>query len=78
MTNPMNTPKSSAEIQTETALEHFEVMISKQLVKVEDAIYMSNTVSKLLDKCKELRISRDNHGRKRTEAEQKLKELKLK
>lgn len=72
----MNSPKSSAEIQTEAALNHIEIMISKQPIRVEDANYMIDTVAKLLDKCKELRISRDNHREKRKSAEQKLKELK--
>lgn len=72
------TQKSSAEIQTEAALDHIDKIISKQPVKVEDVQYLSLVVAKLLDKCKELRISRDNHREKRIIAEQKLKEYKLK
>ena len=73
----INTPKSNAEIQTEAALEHFQVMISKQSVRIEDAQYISNTVAKLLTKCEELRKSRDNHKEKRAIAEEELKEIKL-
>lgn len=55
----MKTPKSSAEILTEQALNHFDIIISQQKVKVKHAQYLSLVVSKLLYKCEELRISRD-------------------
>ena len=72
------TPKSSAELQTEAALDHIDKIIAKQPVKIQDVQYLSLVVTKLLYKCEELRKSRDNHRQKRTEAEQKLKEYKLK
>ncbi len=68
----IKTPKSTAEIQTEAALTHFEIMISKQSVRIEDAQYISNTVAKLLEKCKELRISRDKWRERAEKAESKL------
>lgn len=67
------TPKSSAEIQTEEALNHIDVMISNQNVKIEDAIYLSRMVAKLLYKCEELRKSRDNWRTRSETAEAKLK-----
>lgn len=72
------TPKSSAEIQTEEALNHIDTMISKQNVKIEDAQYLSRMVTKVLYKCEELRKSRDNHRKRRILIEEKLKEIKLK
>lgn len=69
----IKTLKSSAEIQTEAALIHFEIIISKQLVRVEDAQYISNTVAKLLEKCEELRKSRDKWRIRAETAEEKLK-----
>lgn len=67
------TPKSNAEIQTEEALNHIEIMISKQSVKISDVQYISNTVAKLLYKCEELRKSRDNWRIRAETAESKLK-----
>ena len=72
------TPKSSAELQTEAALNHIDIMISKQSVKIKDAQYLSLVVTKLLYKCEELRKSRDNHYQKRLLSEKELKECKLK
>lgn len=70
----MKSSKSAAEFQTIAALDHIEIMISKQSVKVEDAKYLSDLVSKVLYVCERLRISRDNHKEKRRMAELKLKE----
>ena len=67
----MKTPKSNAEIQTEAALQHLTIMISKQMVRVEDAEYMVGMVSKLLYKCEELRKSRDNWRLRAEKAETK-------
>lgn len=55
----MKTPKSNAELQIEEAIKHMEVMMSKQIVKTEDARYLINTSYKVLAKCEELRKSRD-------------------
>jgi len=71
----MKTPKSNAELQAEAALNHINVMISKQSVKIQDAQCLSEMVAKLLYKAEELRISRDNHRNKRKMAEQKLKDV---
>ena len=78
MNKPKLSPKSSAELQTEAALDHFSIMIKNQNIKVGDALYISEMVVKILYKCEELRISRDNHKHKRFLAEQELKEYKLK
>lgn len=72
----IKTQKSSAEIQTEEALNHIEIMIQKQNVRIQDAQYLSDMVTKLLYVCERLRISRDNHKEKRKMAEEKLKEFK--
>lgn len=71
----IKSPKSNAEIQIEEAIDHMKVMISKQCVKLPDAEYLVNQAYKVLYKCEELRISRDNHRQKRIIVEQKLKEL---
>ena len=71
----MKTPKSNAELQAEQALDHINIMISKQSVKIQDAQYLSEMVSKVLSKCEELRLSRDNHRNKRKMAEKKLKDV---
>ena len=71
-------PKTSAELQTEAALDHFNIMIKNQNIKVGDALYICDMVTKLLYKCEELRKSRDNHKHKRSLAEQKLNEYELK
>lgn len=65
--------KSNAEIQIKEAINHMEIMISKQNVNIEDAVYLKNTSYKVLEKCEELRLSRDKW---RVRAE--LSELKLK
>ena len=67
------TPKSNAEIQVEEAINHMEVMMSKQVVRTEDARYLINTSYKVLQKCEELRKSRDNWRNRAEQAETKLK-----
>ncbi len=69
----MKTPKSNAEIQVEEAINHMEVMMSKQVVRTEDARYLINTSYKVLQKCEELRKSRDNWRNRAEQAEVKLK-----
>lgn len=73
MTNPTTTPKSQPEIQTEEALIHIDIMISKQKVKIEDAQYLSLMVTKLLPMCERLRKSRDKWRDRAETAESKLK-----
>ena len=72
----MKTPKSNAEIQIEAAINHIEVMINKQNVKIEDAEYLREMACKLLYKCEELRKSRDIAISRRNEAQEELKKLK--
>ena len=69
----MKTPKSNAEIQIEAAINHMEVMMSKQPVRTEDAEYLIGTSYKVLYKCEELRKSRDNWRNRAEKAESKLK-----
>ena len=69
----MKTPKSSAELQIEESINHMEVMMSKQVVRTEDARYLINTSYKVLQKCEELRKSRDNWRNRAEQAEVKLK-----
>lgn len=71
----MNSPKSNAEIQATEALTHINIMISKQSVRIEDAQYLSSMVAKVLNKCEELRKSRDNHRSKRKMVEKKIKDM---
>jgi len=68
----MKTPKSNAELQIEAAINHMEVMINKQNVKVEDATYLKDMAIKVLIKCEELRKSRDNWRARAETAEAKL------
>ena len=72
----MKPQKSAAELQTIAALDHIEIMISKQQVKIEDAKYMVNTVSKLLYKCEELNKSRAGWRKRAETAEKELKHAK--
>lgn len=65
--------KSSAEIQATEALNHINIMIQKQNVKIQDAQYLSEMVAKVLYKCEELRISRQNWRVRAEIAEAKLK-----
>ncbi len=74
----MKTPKSSAELQIEAAINHMDIMISKQNIKIEDAIYLKDMACKVLAKCEELRKSRDLAILRRNEAQEELKKLKLK
>jgi len=67
------TPKSNAEIQIEEAINHMEVMMSKRVVRTEDAEYLIGTSYKVLYKCEELRKSRDNWRNRAEQAEAKLK-----
>ena len=69
----MKTTKSNAEIQTKEALNHINIMISKQSVKIQDAQYLSDMVVKILSKCEELRLSRDRWRLRAETAEKKLK-----
>lgn len=70
----MKTPKSNAEIQIEEAINHMEVIISKQNVKIPDAIYLKEMACKVLFKCEELRKSRDNWRSRAEMAEEILNE----
>jgi len=72
----MKSPKSNAEIQVIQAINHMEVMMSKQAVKTEDAEYLIGTSYKVLSKCEELRKSRDLAISRRNEAQDELKQLK--
>jgi len=72
----MKTPKSNAEIQTEEAINHMKIMISKQNVKIQDAEYLVGTCYKVLYKCEELRKSRDLAICRRNEAQEELKKIK--
>jgi len=72
----MKTPKSNAEIQVQEAINHMEVMMSKQPVITEDAEYLIGTSYKVLYKCEELRKSRDLAISRRNEAQEELKQLK--
>jgi hypothetical protein len=69
----MKSPKSNAEIQVIQAIDHMEVMMSKQVVRTEDVRYIINTSYKVLEKCEELRKSRDNWRGRAERAEAKLK-----
>jgi len=69
----MKSPKSNAEIQVIQAIDHMEVMMSKQIVRTEDVRYVINTSYKVLEKCSELRKSRDNWRNRAERAEAKLK-----
>ena len=69
----MKTPKSNAETQVIQAIDHMEVMMSKRVVRTEDVRYVINTSYKVLEKCEELRKSRDNWRNRAEQAEVKLK-----
>jgi len=71
----MKNPKSNAEIQVIQAINHMEVMMSKRVVRTEDARYLINTSYKVLQKCEELRKSRDLAISRRNEAQEELKRL---
>ena len=68
----MNSHKSNAEIQVEEAINHMNIMISKQNVNIKDAEYLVGTCYKVLYKCEELRKSRDNWRNRAEAAESKL------
>ena len=70
-----NNEKSNAEIQIEAAINHMDVMITKQNIRIEDAIYLKGTACKVLSKCEELRNSRATWRIRAELAESKLKEL---
>lgn len=72
----MKTPKSETEIQVEEELTRMEQITLGQKVTVKDANKLITKTYKILHKCEELRISRDNHKEKRRLTEEKLKELK--
>ena len=72
----MKTPKSNAEIQIIDAINHMEVMMSKRVVLTEDVRYIINTSYKVLEKCEELRKSRDLAISRRNEAQEEIKRLK--
>ena len=74
----MKSPKSNAEIQIEEAINHMDIMISQQNVRIPDAEYLRNMSYKVLYKCEELRKSRDRAIERRNEAQDKLKQLKAK
>ena len=65
--------KSNAEIQVIQAIDHMEVMMSKRVVRTEDVRYVINTSYKVLQKCEELRKSRDKWRNRAEQAETKLK-----
>jgi len=69
----MKTNKSNAEIQVIQAINHMEVMMSKQVVRTEDVRYVINTSYKVLEKCSELRKSRDKWRIRAEQAEAKPK-----
>jgi len=66
--------KSNAEIQIEEAINHMEIMIKKQNVKIPDAEYLKEMAYKVLHKCEELRKSRDNWRIRSEIAEKKTKQ----
>lgn len=70
------TPKSNAELEIKAAINHMEIMMSNQIIRTKDAIYLINTSYKVLQKCEELRISRDLAITRKNEAQEELKQLK--
>jgi len=69
----MKQPKSAAEIQIEEAIKHMHIMITKQIVRIEDAQYLVGTACKVLQKCEELRLSRNKWRLRAETAEAKLR-----
>ena len=71
----MKIPKSQAEIQATDALDHLNIMISKQSVKIQDAQYLAEQVAKVLYKCEELHLSRSKWRLRAEQVELKLKQI---
>ena len=69
----MKSKKSLAELQIKDAINHMEVMINKQNVRIPDAEYLKEMSCKVLLKCEELRTSRDIWRLRAERAEAKLK-----
>jgi hypothetical protein len=55
----MKSKKSIAELQIEEAINHMEIIINKQNVRIPDAKCLADMACKILLKCEELRKSRD-------------------
>ena len=61
----MKSQKSNAETQIEAVINHINIIINNQNVKIQDAKYMRDMVVKLLEKCEELRKGRDLASQRR-------------
>jgi len=71
----MESQKSVAEIEMEEILNECELILDETPMTIQDAKEIMNAGCKLLEKCKELRLSRDNHAEKRKYWEMKYKKL---
>ena len=67
--------KSIAELETIESIKKIEQLINDQEMKVGDANQILKILCKLLNKCEELRKSRDNHRYKKELVELKLKKM---
>lgn len=67
--------KSDIEYAIEEAINHMGIMIQKSVVKIEDAEYLVEQAFRVLQKCEELRLSRDNWRNRCEEAEEHLRLL---
>ena len=56
----MKTPKSEIEIRMEEIIKECEDIVDENYLTTNDAKKLINHSYKLLEKCKKLRISRDN------------------
>lgn len=67
--------KSAAELNIETMLKTMQIKLERTYVSIKDAEALIEFGYKILNKCEELRKSRDNHAVKRKESELRIKEL---
>ena len=54
------TPKSHAELQIEEEISHMTMLVNCTSVKIADAESLIERAIKIMNKCEELRLSRDN------------------
>ena len=74
-TKKFKTPKSEIETRMEEILSECENIISKNYLTTTDSQKIISSGYKLLAKCEELRKSRDRAIERRTEAQNKLKQM---